>query len=152
MATQKPLSTVSYNSESFLLARLMELYDNHKIQAFMYICHKGEDGDKDHIHLRLEPNCRLDPMDLKSFFNEYIKGEEKPLAVRPWRPSKEEDWFLYAVHDPQYMAIKYPLDTHEKLEYSWDCIKVSPDYDLEIAKIRAKQNLKILLNILATSL
>lgn len=139
MATQKPISTISYNSEFFLVEKLQSLYDAHIIQAWQYIKHKGEDGDKDHIHLRIEPNKRIDPMELTEMFKEFEKGKEKPLGVRPWRNSKEEDWFLYAVHDSDYLSLKYGGGFRgEKLPYDWKDINISPDYDLETAWIRAK--------------
>lgn len=139
MATQKPISTISYNSEAFLVEKLKNLYDAHIIQAWQFITHKGEDGDKDHIHLRIEPNKRIDPMELTEMFKEYEKGKDKPLGVRPWRQSKEEDWFLYAVHDSDYLSLKYVGgERGEKLPYDWKDINISPDYDLETAWIRAK--------------
>lgn len=143
MATQKPISTISYNSEAFLKEKLDDWVKAHIIQAYQYICHFGEDGDKNHIHLRVEPNKTLDPMDLSEALKEYEKDNDKPLGVRPWRPSKEEDWFLYAVHDKDYLNIKYGGgDKGEKLPYDWSDIKVSDDYDLEIAFTRAKASLK----------
>lgn len=142
MATQKPISTISYNTESFLREKLEALYEAHIIQAYMYIKHKGEEGDKDHIHLRIEPNKRLDPMDLVDDLKEYEHGKSKPLGVRPFRPSKEEDWILYAVHDPDYLALKYGNDKDGKLEYKWEEIVASEGYDVEIAFLRAKQALK----------
>lgn len=139
MATQKPISTISYNSEAFLVEKLQNLYDAHIIQAWQFITHKGEDGDKDHIHLRIEPNKRLDPMELTEMFKEYEKGKDKPLGVRPWRQSKEEDWYLYAVHDSDYLSLKYGGgERGEKLPYDWKDINTSPYYDLETAWIRAK--------------
>lgn len=139
VATQKPISTISYNSESFLIEKLQILYDAHIIQAWQYIVHKGEDGDKDHIHVRIEPNKRIDAMDLTEKFKEFEKGKDKPLGVRPWRNSKEEDWYLYSVHDSDYLSLKYGGgDRGEKLPYDWKDIKTSPDYDLETAWIRAK--------------
>lgn len=139
MATQKPISTISYNSEAFLREKLEAWYDAHIIQAYQYICHKGEDGDKDHIHLRVEPNKKLDPMDLADALKEYVRDNDKPLGVRPWRPSKEEDWYLYAVHDADYLSLKYGGgEKGEKLPYDWHDIKASQDYDVEIAFIRAR--------------
>lgn len=139
MATQRPISTISYNTESFLLEKLQSLYDAHIIQAWQYIKHKGEDGDKDHIHLRIEPNKRIDAMDLTEIFKEYEKGKDKPLGVRPWRNSKEEDWYMYSVHDSEYLALKYGGgERGEKLPYDWKEINTSPDYDLETAWVRAK--------------
>lgn len=143
MATQKPISTISYNSESFLKEKLDIWVKAHIIQAYQYICHKGEDGDKDHIHLRIEPNKKLDPMDLADELKEFVQGKDKPLGVRPFRPSKEEDWFMYVVHDTEYLKLKYSGgDKGEKLPYSWQDIKASEDYDVEIAFIRARSALK----------
>lgn len=143
MATQKPISTISYNTEPFLREKLDSWVSAHIIQAYQYICHKGEDGDKDHIHLRIEPNKKLDPMDLMEQLKEFPFGCKKPLGCRPFRPSKEEDWFLYAVHDEQYLSLKYGgAEKGEKLPYSWESIIVPEYYDLECAFIRAKASLK----------
>lgn len=139
MATQKPISTISYNTENFLKEKLDTWVSSHIIQAYQYICHKGEDGDKDHIHLRIEPNKKLDPMDLLEQLREYQFGNPKPLGCRPFRPSKEEDWFLYSVHDKQYLSLKYGGgEKGEKLPYKWQDIRVSEYYDCEVAFIRAK--------------
>lgn len=143
MATQKPISTISYNTEAFLREKLETWLKAHIIQAYQYICHKGEDGDKDHIHLRIEPNKKLDPMDLLEQLREYQMGNDKPLGCRPFRPSKEEDWILYAVHDEQYLKLKYGGgEKGEKLPYKWQDIKVPEYYDMEIAYIRAKAKLE----------
>lgn len=140
MATQKPISTISYNSEQFLKEKLEQWIKAHIIQSYMYICHKGEDGDKDHIHLRIEPNKKLDQMDLTEQLQEYQMGQKKPLGIRPWRPSKEEDWILYAVHDEQYLKLKYAGgEKGEKLPYKWQDVRVPDNYDMETAFIRAKQ-------------
>lgn len=153
MATQKPISTISYNTESFLVEKLQSLYEAHIIQAWQYINHKGEDGDKDHIHLRIEPNKRIDAMDLTEVFKEFEKGKDKPLGVRTWRPSVEEDWYLYAVHDSDYLALKYGGGYKgEKLPYDWKSINTSPDYDLEAAWVRAKAKQKHSTVNIATSI
>ena len=143
MATQKPISTISYNTEPFLKEKLETWLQAHIIQSYQYICHKGEDGDKDHIHLRIEPNKKLDPMDLIEQLREYQLGKEKPLGCRPFRPSKEEDWILYAVHDSDYLKQKYRGgEKGEKLPYKWQDICVPEYYDTEIAFIRAKSYLE----------
>jgi len=142
MATQKPISTISYNSEAFLKEHLDAWVKGHIIQSYMYICHKGEDGDKDHIHVRVEPNKKLDPMDLQEQLREFQIGKDKPLGCRPWRPSKEEDWILYAVHDKDYLTVKYGGgEKGEKIPYSWENIKAPEDYDVEVAFIRARSYL-----------
>ena len=74
---------------------------------------------------------------------EFEKGSNKPLGVRPWRPSKEEDWFLYVVHDKDYLNLKYGgAEKGEKLPYDFHDIVVPENYDLETAFIRAKAYLK----------
>ena len=141
--TSNPLSSISYNTESFLKEKLQSWYDNHLIQCFMYIKHKGEDGDKDHIHFRIEPNRRLDPMNLLEDLKEFDPKIEKPLGIRPFRPSVEEDWFLYVVHDKQYLKLKYGGgEKGEKLPYLITDIQTSPDYDTDIAFIRAKAKME----------
>lgn len=153
MATQKPIATISYNSEAFLKEKLEEWKAAHIIQTYMYIFHKGEDGDKDHFHVRIEPNKRVDPMDLSEALQEFQLGKKKPLGVRPWRPSKEEDWFLYAVHDKKYLKYKYAGgEKGEKIEYKWQDIVVPDDYDLEVAFLRAKSKLEHTSSNLATRL
>lgn len=143
MATQKPISTISYNTEAFLVEHLEAWRRAHIIASYQYICHKGEDGDKDHIHLRIEPNKKLDPMDLQEQLREYQNGKSKPLGCRPFRPSKEEDWTLYAVHDKDYLALKYGGgEKGEKLPYTKEDIKVPDDYDLDALYIRAKIAMK----------
>lgn len=143
MATQKPISTISYNTEAFLVEKLNAWVDAHIIQAYQYICHKGEDGDKDHIHLRVEPNKKLDPMDLSDSLREFVQGEELPRGCRPWRPSKEEDWYLYVVHNEEYLKLKYGGgEKGEKLPYDYHDIRVSAGYDLDIAFVRALSYLK----------
>lgn len=143
MATRNPLSTISYNSEKYLLEKLEMWRASHLIQSYMYICHKGEDGDKDHIHLRIEPNKSLDPMNLTESLKEYVGDNPKPLGCRPWRNSKEEDWTLYAVHDLEYLKLKYNGgEKGEKLPYKWQDIKAPDDYDVETTFIRAKAYLE----------
>ena len=143
MATSKPISSISYNTLDFLLDKLNEWYSEHLIQAWQLIQHKGEDGDKDHIHFRIEPNCRLDPMRLQEELLQFTKDSKKPLGCRTFRPSKEEDWFLYVVHDKQYLKLKYNGENNgEKIEYNYTDIMVSQYYDLDVAFLRAKISLK----------
>lgn len=145
MATQLPISSIAYVSESFLVNVLDELYEQHTIKAYQYICHKGENGDKDHIHFRVEPNCRLDPMVLRDMLKEPDPDNPgKPFTVRPFRFSEEEPWMLYAIHDPEYMKYKYGdfIEPGEKLPYKESDLRGSDDYDFKVAMVRARQWLK----------
>ena len=146
--TKGEISTVTYNTEEFLIDALEEWYDAHLIQCYMYIKHIGEDGDKDHIHLRIVPNKKLDPMVLTERLKEYTSDNKKPLGCLYWRPSDEANWILYVIHDKEYLKQKYNnkdgtygID-HEKIPYSWEKIVYSDTYPMEEAYIRARQTLK----------
>lgn len=144
MATQKPISTISYNTEAFLREKLESWYEAHIIQGYMYIHHIGEEGDKDHFHVWIDPNKRLDVMDLKESLKEYDKSNPtKPLGTLRFQSSKVEDWLLYAVHDPEYLQLKYDGgDLREKIPYEWTDIKAPEDYQVEALFARAKSQIR----------
>lgn len=113
MNTRKPISTVSYNSELFLIDRLKNLYDSGKVCNYMAIFHKAEEDElKDHWHVYLEPNKQIDTSKLKAMFEEFDPNHDKPLGCQPFRFSKvdkdlhPDDWILYNIHDPKYLAYK----------------------------------------------
>lgn len=107
MNTMKPLSTISYNTESFLVKKLNELVKARVISCWFYIVHQPEEDEKkQHIHLYMEPNKKVNTMDLSDEFIQRVKGEKLPRKVIDMRPSKFDDWFLYALHDPDYLASK----------------------------------------------
>lgn len=142
MATSKPLSTISYNTKEFLIGKLESWYKAHKIQAYQVIFHVGEDGDKNHAHVRIEPNTRLDPLELTQELKEIDPHNDKPLCCRPWRPSVEEHWILYVVHNKEYLNIMYGGgEKGEKLPYTWENVICSELYDVETMFIRACQKI-----------
>lgn len=109
MNTAKPISTISYNSTQYLDYVLNQLIDNDIIVFYAYIFHRAEDNElKDHIHLYVEPNYRLDTSVLRKKFDEIdVSGEsDKPLGVMPFNPSKWQDWYLYSIHDIDYLRSK----------------------------------------------
>ena len=110
MRTSKPIATISYNTEEYLVSRLQELVRNKKICDYMYIKHfKEEDETKDHIHLWIKPNTLIDTMDIQDFMREYDMNDisKKPLGCIDFRASKTDDWILYSQHDPRYLASKF---------------------------------------------
>lgn len=120
--TAKPISTISYNSETFLQKVLTGLISTNKIEMAYYIKHKGEDGDKNHVHLYLVPSKRLDTSALRQEFTEPDPECELPLGVLPMRNSKVSDWLLYAVHDKRYLLMHSNDEAQHKIEYSMDDI------------------------------
>lgn len=101
--TAKPISTITYNTEEFLKRKLEQLILSHRIDDYRYIKHLGEDGDKNHIHLLLYPNKRIDTGMLKDEFNEIDNTNDKPLGCLPFRTSKTDHWLMYVLHDEQYL-------------------------------------------------
>lgn len=109
MKTTKPISTISYNTYPYLTLRLRELLKARKIAFFCLIQHKGEDdegGLKDHIHLYIEPAVSIQTVDLQDFFVEPCPGSELPLKCIPFRSSDFSNWYLYVLHDVQYLQTK----------------------------------------------
>lgn len=108
MRTSKPISTISYNSQEFLVMKLDELVANHKISDYMFINHfPEEDERKAHIHLWMKPNTLLDTMDLQQHFMELdLQNPTKPLKCIDFRTSEVDDWILYNQHYAPYLASK----------------------------------------------
>ena len=117
MNTQRMISTISYNTPSFLSCKLQELTRSHKISDFMFILHyKEEDESKDHIHLWIKPNKRLDTMELQEYFKEPdLDKPGKMLGCIDFRTSEVDEWIPYVLHDSRYLKYK-----HESRKYSYD--------------------------------
>ena len=134
MKTGKPISTISYNSEEFLKAKLDYLTKSGNIAFWYYIKHNGEYDtetgvqDKDHIHLYVESGDRVDTIKLGEMFVEYPNGDLNalPLKCMPFRVSKVYDALLYNIHHPQYLLMKF-----EKKEFTYsldDIVTNDRDY------------------------
>lgn len=122
--TALPISTISYNTEDFLLRTLTELFDAGKVDDFRAIRHTGEGGDKDHWHVFMFPARRLDTTKLRQDFQEVdLSTPGKALGVMPFRKSSADDWLMYALHDPAYLRSHSRSDegTH-KIQYSLEDI------------------------------
>lgn len=108
MRTSKPIATISYNSQDFLVHQLDELIKNHKICDYMFINHFAEEDEKkNHIHLWIKPNTLLDTMDLQKHFTEINPSNPtKPFKCIDFRLSQVDDWILYNQHYEPYLASK----------------------------------------------
>lgn len=111
MNTRKSIATISYNSVSFLKMKLNELINNHTISFYMFIQHEPEGDEcagKKHIHLYIEPNKKIDTMDLQDYLKEFDPSHPKnPLGCINFNVSKVDDWILYCFHYPAYLASKF---------------------------------------------
>lgn len=112
MRTSKPISTISYNSEPFLLTKLTELLECDIVSFFAFIRHQPEeDESKAHYHLYLELGDSIEikkgsPLQL-SFAELDPQKPDKPLGVQPFRKSHTfADWYFYAIHHQAYLISK----------------------------------------------
>lgn len=133
MKTSKPISTISYNSEEFLKAKLDYLVKNNTIEFWFYVKHLGEYDketniqDKDHIHLYIQCCDRVDTVKLREQFVEYENGDlnSKPLQCMPFQTSKPYDALLYDLHYQPYLLMK--MET-KQFSYTLDDV-VTNDID-----------------------
>lgn len=108
MRTSKPISTISYNTENFLVSKLNELVDNGILDFWVFIEHAPEvDEKKEHKHLYLMPSTIIQTDYVKKCLQETdLKNPEKPLGITIFVSSKFDDWYLYGCHDKAYLASK----------------------------------------------
>lgn len=127
MNTSRLISTISYNTPAFLSGKLRDLVRQGIIEYAHWIEHKAEEDEKkDHFHLILKPNKRINTGALQNEFKEPVAGEEKPRGVLPFNNSKMADWILYAVHDAAYLVRKNKQQ--RKFSYQREDIKTTePD-------------------------
>lgn len=133
MRTSKPISTISYNSEQYLQFKLEELRKAKVIEFWAFIYHQREkDEAKDHRHVLIFPAKMLQTMDLESELKEPDLKHPgmPPLGVIPFKSSKFDDWYLYGIHDPAYLATK---GQSREYRYSPSDFRTSdPDYLAEL--------------------
>ena len=108
MKTSKPFSTISYNSSDFLQVKLGELVQRRKIAFYCFVEHLPEDDEtKRHKHLLIVPNGQVNTDELLDYLLEVdLTHPDKPLGCIPFHSSKFGDWYLYSLHDTNYLASK----------------------------------------------
>ena len=110
MRTSKPIATISYNTDSFLIHKLNNLIDIGVIDFYSFIKHlPEEDEKKEHKHLFIVPSGLVDTNSLIKELEEIDDLNDLPLKCMPFRNSKFSDWFMYSLHDENYLASKYMI-------------------------------------------
>lgn len=124
MKTMKPISTISYNSHSYLIGVLDRLVKNGMVEFYACIKHlPEEDETKEHYHVYIEPCDKIDTTKLRPLFDELeidkfkaLSDEEKksykPLGVMPFQKSNFSNWYWYGIHDTTYLASKGEVRKH----------------------------------------
>ena len=135
MRTSKPFSTISYNTESFLIRKLTQLQRSHMLDFWAFVKHLPEDDErKSHIHLICIPSKIVDTSSFLEYFVEanLTTPGALPLRCLPCMSSKFSDWYLYCSHDPDYLATKM---LSRKFRYTdSDFVTSDPDYFFELIK------------------
>lgn len=109
MKTSKPFSTISYNSADFLTVKLNDLVNRRKLAFWAYVEHLPEEDEKKaHKHLYIVPNGQINTDEvLLDILVEYDPVHpEKPLGCVGVKSSKFYDWYMYSIHDVDYLSSK----------------------------------------------
>ena len=133
-STAKPIATISFNTEGFLLATLERLVKAKKVEEWRYIEHLPESEEKrKHFHVWVRPAKRLDTLEMRELFKEQDPTNDKPLGTTRWAYSDPEHWIEYALHDPDYLRIhKKDESADGKIPYRYEQIITNSPDDLEI--------------------
>lgn len=133
MRTSKPFSTISYNTDAFLQAKLDELVQAGVLDFWVYVNHLPEkDETKSHKHLFCVPSRLYDTASFCEYLKELdiAKPDKKPLGCIACHSSKFGDWFLYSCHDKYYLASK---GQSRSIEYQLkDFVSSDDDYFNEL--------------------
>lgn len=109
MASKLPLSVISYNSIPFAKAKLDEMRDVGYIMDYYIFPHLADTDDKkDHRHILVIPNGRIDWSDFRKRMQEFDPSNPlKPLGVSTFEVCNSiDDWVLYVLHDEAYLEWK----------------------------------------------
>lgn len=108
MKTTKPISTISYNTKEYLQLKLEEWRKAGIISFGAFITHDPEEDEKKaHHHVYIVPSKMLQTDDLRENLKEFDPAmPNKPLGCLMFQSSKFDDWYLYGLHDPEYLASK----------------------------------------------
>lgn len=131
MITCKPFSTISYNTNDFLIMQLNELIRTKKISFWCFIEHLAESDElKPHKHLFIIPNGKIDTSSLDTYFEEFDIDNDKPLKCIFFQSSRFVDFYLYTLHDADYLRSKCQDRKYHYTREEYICSNY--DYFLEL--------------------
>lgn len=134
MRTSRPFSSISYNTLDWITSKLNELVEQGHLLFWAFIEHFPEEEEaKKHLHVFCMPSGLFDTSQIKSFFAEPVPQPEDPDAepIPPlgWLPcvySNFQDWYLYALHDSNYLAAKHQIRKYHYRDSDIHCS--SPEF------------------------
>lgn len=108
MKTNLPISSISYCDKEYLKNILDGLILQEDIKFYAFIFHFAEKVElKNHIHLYIEPCHRVDTEEIKN-----ILVQNEFQGTISFKKSHFDDWFLYSVHNKEYLEDKGLLKNH----------------------------------------
>lgn len=131
MLTRTAFSFISYNTDAYLKLKLDALIDESEIAFWCYIKHQPEaDETKAHKHLLIVPARQVDTAVIAKYLEEFEADNDLPLKSLGVRHAQFADWYLYALHDADYLASK---GDERRFHYTRDEFVCSDnDYFLEL--------------------
>lgn len=136
MRTTKPISTISFNTEAYLVGKLNELVKSKHITLWHFIKHLPEDdegGNKEHFHVYIEPSKLVQTDDIREQLKEFDPlNPNKPKGCLPFRNSKFDSWYMYSLHDVGYLATK---NEERKYHYRHEDFQTS-DSDMLLFQVK----------------
>lgn len=110
MKTRKPITTISYNTDGYLITKLEELRKAKVISIWFFVNHKAEEDEKkDHKHLWILPAKTIQTDDL---YDALLEPDLQHLDKPPLKClhfqlcNSFADWYLYSLHDKSYLLRK----------------------------------------------
>ena len=152
--TQSEISTIAYGSVPFLRGQLEHLRSAGVLSEYMLLLHDRDVSDdgalkKAHVHIWACPARRVDITAIRNSLVMPVPGD-KPLGCLEVRRSKRDDWLLYALHHPTYLASKGSSDG--KYEYPLSDLVFSDGIDPAALLVEALSSFSHTSAALASSL
>lgn len=124
MRSTKSVSSIAYHRPEIFGPLTDSLRAANVIGPALWIAHRGEGGDKPHIHLLLVGGFKTyDTAKVGSLWGFDIVGDDKGSVSALWRVTRNiSDWLLYGIHDSKYLMSK---GLERETSYSWDDVKCS---------------------------
>lgn len=128
MKTARPFSTICYNTPERLKQVLDDQMRRGTIRFYAFIHHFAEEDELSaHYHVYVEPDGQIDTNQFSNLFLELVKGDPAPRRWRPCQSSKFDDWYLYSIHDQEYLECKGQSRKHH---YNINQVVTSDQADL----------------------
>ena len=108
MRTGKSISNIAYHRPEVFATMSATLRKSGVVGPLLWVAHRGEVGDKPHIHFVLIGGFKVyDTAKVGSLWGFDLIDGQKASVSQLWRTTRNlSDWLLYSLHDPKYLSLK----------------------------------------------